>query len=289
MRNVLPVRVLLAAVVAAGVSAMQTQQAIGQVASRCDQIRALVEKTNVASSARYRKEEEKWQKRFDDMGSKDTLKRVAQYIASLEQKFDDGFSLLDSSTGQRRDSVHEAFRKHVVDERQLAHDMAATFAKFEQEMIRESTALYIKAGIDRESAEIAWTPKKQSLAHFERGFNPVIAKARSLASRDWFRTGMLAVGTAVIADDILDGDEDEEMTFESFITGLITHFVVEAAMDEMLDPTDTFCRELGASFDKAESEFLYGKSGLLTLMKQVTETHQKVRFIHLGLPVKGGE
>lgn len=282
--------VAVAFCVVAGVSTV----ALGDDGRPTRSIKQVCEKANAAAEIRYQRVCQEWRLKVADLRRLDRLKRVASDAAGFDEKIAQGFSFFETSSSQV-DRMRVSMRKNVVDERVFAQSMADAFAGYQKELITESIAIYVESGIDGEAARSSFRATQIATAAFERAFDSVVAKAKSLATEDWFRFGLVNVGSDIVADGLETvGRENgiwntEEGSVGDFLAGLLTQVVVEAAIDTLTDPSDQFAKELQQCMANMERELLDGPSGLLTMMRQITTLHQQARLQQFGLATKGGK
>ena len=253
-----------------------------------------VEKANAATEARFEFVARTWRQHVADLRSLGRLKRVASDAAGFDEKLAQGFSLFDGTSTQV-DRMRVSLRKHVVDERELAKSMADAFAAYQKELLEATVTLYGNTGISRTAAQKAFPAVKFDPAPLERAFDPVVNKAQSLGTEDWFRFAAVNAGSAVVADGIeqvgrkTGAWNTEDGSLSDFFATLVTQIAVEAVIDAVTDPTERFAKELQTSMATAERALLDGPTGLLTAMRNMTTLHQQSRLKHHGLVQKGGK
>ena len=254
-----------------------------------------VEKANAAAETRFQSVAGTWRQRVADLRRTDRLKRVASDAVGFDEKLAQGFDLFETPGG-RVDRMRVSIRKHVIDERVLAKSMEDAFVAYQKELLDATVALYGNTGISSRTATLnAFQPAKFDPDPLERAFDPVVRKANSLSSEDWFRFAAVNAGSAIVADGIEQVGRSagvwntENGSLSDFFVGLITQIAVEAVIDTVTDPTEQFAKELQTSMATAERELLDGPKGLITAMRNVTTLHQQSRLKHHGLVQKGGK
>lgn len=285
--QILVIALCVIAGVASNVAAGDEKRPTGNVSQ-------LVEQANAATETRFRFVADSWRNHVADFKRVERLRRVASSTIDLEEKFSQAIGFFDS-TGGGADRMRESIRTHITDERVLAKAMADAFVSYQKELLDATVALYARTGINRATAIKAFPPAKIDPAPLERAFDPVVRKAESLSTEDWFRFAAVNAGSAIVADGIeqvgrsTGGWNTEDGTVSDFLLGLFTQIAVEAVIDTVTDPTEQFAKELQTSMANAERELLDGPNGLLTAMRDVTTLHQQSRLKHHGLVQKGGK
>lgn len=274
-------------------SVLHSSNAIGQTRTQPPPgVRMKVESANELAKARLGMAVKQWRARIASLKSKERLLKMGREIASIEEKIGQGLGLLDSS-GHHTDRMRDSFRRHIVNEQELANEMTSAFNQMQKELMTESIALYVKVGVDRKVAGQAYRQYKVDSRPWQSAFDPLIAKARSMAKEDWFRLGMVTVAADTVSDGVSYArkqsgiHQPKEGGFWDFLIDAVTALAVEVAIDHVTDPSEAFAKKLEMSFAHAEQELLDGKNGLLTAMRTLTEIHQQGRLQHLGLAKKG--
>jgi hypothetical protein len=272
---------------------------VGGVASADEKIgsgtvRELCAKANAAEEARYQHVANAWRQTVMDLRSLKRLKLVAADAAGIWEKMGQGADFI-GSPGSRNDRMRDSLRRHVVDERTLAKALADEFVAYQSLLNKETIELLGKCGIAREEVAKAIPLRQFQALPLERAFDGVVRKAHSLASQDWFRFGLVNVGSEIVAQGIEQIGRSrgvfnaEEGSFGDFLTGLVTQIAVGAIADELTDPTDKFAEELQRSMVAAEQDLLDSPFGLLTALRSMSNHHQQTRMKLLGLSVNGGK
>lgn len=268
--------------------------ALGDEKRPTGNVSKLIEQANVATETRFRFVADSWRNHVADFKRVERLRRVASSTIDFEEKFSQAIGFLDS-TGGGADRMRESIRTHITDERVLAKAMADAFVSYQKELLDATVALYGRTGIDRATAIKAFPPARIDPAPLERAFDPVVRKAQSLSTEDWFRFAAVNVGSDVVADGFEEFGRHigiwkvEDGGVRDFFAGLLTQVMVEAAIDQATDPTEQFAKELQSSMVTTERELLDGPCGLLTAMRNITTLHQQSRLKHHGLVQKGGK
>ncbi|MCA9213981.1 MAG: hypothetical protein KDB27_13005 [Planctomycetales bacterium] len=260
--------------------------ALHSVADDGGRLATAARNANQNAEARYKNYAAFWHRTMADAGSKSRLRRMAQEVASFDEKVAQGFDLFESGSTPPNERMRVSFRRHVVDERELAQMMVGSFVKFQEELIKESIDLYVKAGVDRDTATALFQARGIDGTPWLDDFSPLIAKAKSLAREDWWRVGAITVGSGIAVDQAM---QTEEPTWRSFFASLITQAAVETALEYATDPSDRFAESLSGEFDRATASLLTGNHGLLTAMRRLTDEHLKIRNRHFGVISKGGK
>lgn len=226
-----------------------------------------------------------WRGKFAAIGRKDRFHGMVSHAISIEGKLTQGVDLL---TSQRADRMREYLRQQVVDERQLARSMAQAFADLQQELLQESIALYVQAGVKRDTAAKVYPTWMVDQTPWLRAFDPLLNRAKSMANQDWIRFGAITVGSSIASDLVRDAGREAGIyqppnRFADFLGGLVIEMAVEAAADAITDPTEGYATKLQADFQAAQRQVLEGPNGLLACLRKVTSLHQQTRLHHFGL------
>jgi uncharacterized protein YdbL (DUF1318 family) len=257
-------------------------------------VRELCSKANAAEEARYQHVANAWRQTVKELGALNRLKLVAADAAGIWEKMGQGADFI-GSPGGRNDRMRDSLRRHVVDERTLAKALADEFVAYQSLLNKETIELLVKCGIDREAVAKAIPLRQFQALPLERAFDGVVRKAHSLASQDWFRFGLVNVGSELAANGIEQIGRSrgvfnlEEGSFGDFLTGLVTQVAVGAIADQLTDPTDKFVKELQTTMVAAEQDLLDSPFGLLTALRSMSNHHQQTRMKLLGLSVNGGK
>lgn len=254
-------------------------QTVVSPSSRAGQVAA----ANDKAEARLQDAAKRWRAKFAAIGQRQRFRAMISRAISLEEKLGQGGDLF---TKQREDRIRGYLRTQVVDERELVQAMAREFANLQQQLQAESLALYLQAGVDRKTAEKIFPGYHVETRPWIQAFDPLLARARSMARDDMWRFGAIAVGSSIVSDGLRDAGRQagvykaEKGSFADFLTGLAIELAAEAIADEVTDPTDAYATQLQASFLAAQRQVLEGPSGLLSCLRKITDLHQHTRRQH---------
>ncbi|MCA9037897.1 MAG: hypothetical protein KDA91_22370 [Planctomycetaceae bacterium] len=246
-----------------------------------------VRQANQRADARLQEAVKEWRYRISMLRNRDRLRSMARDIASAEEKLAQGVELFDSSSTQKQDRMLEAFRRRIVDERELIRDMVGAFGELQSELQKDSLALYTQAGVERKVYDAILPTFRVDTTTWETAFQPLLRKARTLSQEDWWRVGTVAAGSAIAAHAQYSRQDDTPQTFGDLLGSLITELVAEAIVNEVMDPLDDFTSRLNVEFLSAEKVLLEGEQGLVTIMRLLTQLHQTARTQHLVLEAGG--
>lgn len=249
---------------------------------------------NEQATARLQKVERHWQTQLRTLGSVQRLQKMARELASLEEKLSRGASWIRSQS-TTKDRIRHMFHRYVVNETELMSVLRTEFAAFEQQLMNETAKLYVQAGLTREIAEKAIGRYRVSDKGWNEAFQPLLKKADSLATRDFFRLVAISAGSSVIGDALMEAGHDtgmiraEKGSWSYLIGNLVTQAVVETVIEEVTDPTEDFAKQLAPLFTRGQQELLSGPNGFLRQVSALTNLHIKARNLHLNTLKKGGE
>lgn len=281
-------KTLLKMALAVAICATLTAHANAQSAQDSTNVVDLVQSVNQDADARCQDWAGQWNSLLTELGNKQNLMKMAKTLASFEEKLSQGVDLFDSTSG-KADRMRTAFRKNIVDERQLAQSMVDSFYAFQDQLMEESLELCRRGGVDSKVAESTFERYQVDAGIWEAAFDPLLRKAKSLAQEDWFRLAGVTAGSGIAADGILDAAKQSNIwnpkqgSMEEMVGGLLTHLFIEAVADQLTDPTEEFAKKLQAKFNGAKNELLDSQSGLSTAFKALTEIHKQTRSNLLGL------
>lgn len=249
---------------------------------------------NEQATARLQKVERHWQTQLRTLGSVQRLQKMARELASLEEKLSRGASWIRSQS-TTKDRIRQMFHRYVLNETELMSVLRTEFAAFEQQLMNETAKLYVRAGLTREIAEKAIGRYRVSDKGWNEAFQPLLKKADSLATRDFFRLVAISAGSSVIGDALMEAGHDagmiraEKGSWSYLIGNLVTQAVVETVIEEVTDPTEDFAKQLAPLFTRGQQELLSGPNGFLRQVSALTNLHIKARNLHLNTLKKGGE
>jgi hypothetical protein len=264
----------------------------GDAARPVGNIKVLCEKANAVTEARLQTLAGIWRQSVADLRTLPRLRRIASDAVAFEEKVAQGTSLFDTRTS-RTDRMRQSFRKHVVDERVHAKLMSDAFGSWQNELITATVTLYGNVGISKAAAQNAFPTVKFDSVPLERAFDPVVRKANTMATEDWFRFALVNAGSDLVAEGVEEFGRStgtwnaEEGSFGDFFAGLLLQVASDVVLDSITDPTEQFAKELQIRMVTAERDLLDGPSGLITAMRNLATFHQNSRLNHLGLTTKG--
>lgn len=257
-------------------------------------LRTQVKNANSAALTRLRQAETAWRDRLSELGSKARLQKMARELASFDEKLSRGQSWITPPRSPQ-DRMSLMFTRHVLNQAELTRSMQTAFTEFQQKLLTESAALYVKAGLNKEAARSVIDAYRISTSGWDGAFRPLLRKADTLATNDFLRFAAVTAGSTIATDTIMDAGTDSGLfkakkgSFEHFLGSFVLGALIDAAADEITDPTEDFAKKLAPEFRKATEEILNGKSGFLRQLRLLTELHVASRSRHFRLTQKGGE
>ena len=210
------------------------------------------------------------------------LKNFVGELLGYEQKAFVGAALLTGGTSDE-EHVLTLFRRHVLDDRQLAADMNATVNAYDALLFDQERKLVEAPGISPAQWARTVNVAKPAPSNWNAAIRPVVMRATGEARQDVVRF----VATWIASDWTRDGvrkvardaglDRTEEGSWADVITDFAVDAAAGAAWDYATDPTDRIVSRLSNEMARAEYVLLDGDQGLFAALRGIKAAHEQAR------------
>jgi len=251
----------------------------GQVSA---ELAGAVRSANVVSAATYARRVEAWGQYMESVRSPKRLRVFVQELIGIEQKLQQGIGLFGGGTSDE-ERVLALFRRHVVDERQLAAELQATVDEYERFLFEQDREIIEAAGISRDEWAASVRTARPDSAAWSQEVRAVVAWAVSESRQDAARFVASTVASDLAGDGLkslareLGLDTSEQGSWTDSISGLGVDVVAGVAIDYATDATDDIVSRLSDEMARAEDAILAGDRGLFAALRQLKSAHETAR------------
>lgn len=253
----------------------------GLSADEAAELAHAVRSANQTADAIYEEQVDAWRNYLQSARSPERLRAFVEELIGLEQKLQQGLELASGTSDEER--VRALFNERVLDERQLAAELAATVEAYERFLSEQDRPIWEGAGVSEEAWARRLEAAQPAAADWNEALEPVVAQAVNEARQDAARF----VATTVAADLTGDGlkslargtglDTSEEGSVSDWLTGFVIDLGAGLAIDELTDATDDVVARLDQEMAQAEQALLDGEDGLFASLRRLQAAHVSAR------------